>query len=236
MERGRLTADEAFHHLRRASQRLNVKLKDLAADVVETGRDPMADVEAAIIPANEAARSAVVRRYDILDSPPDGTFDRIAALAAAACGTPIAIVSIVDTDRIWFKAHHGTDALEIHRDPGLCVSAILQDGPWIVEHASIDPRTLANPLVAGEFGLEFYLGVPLHTHDGYNLGTLCVLDRRPRQATAREVAEVTELAQLVVDELELRLAARRVVLSEARLRHRAERTAADRRAGRRPTA
>lgn len=222
MERGAMTADEAFVHLRRASQRLNVKLKDVALDLVETGEDPLASVNPSIIPANEAARSAAVRRYDILDTPPDGAFDRVAALAARLCETPIAIISIVDSDRIWFKSHHGTDVAQVGRDPGLCASAILQDDPWIVENAPADPRTLANPLVAGESGFGFYLGIPLRTHDGYNLGALCVLDRDPRPATDRNIADLTELAHVVIDELELRLAARRTVLLEARLRHEAE--------------
>ncbi len=84
---------------------------------------------------------------------------------------PVAIVSVVDHDRIWFKAHHGTEVTQIGRDPGLCASAILQDDVWVIEDAVRDPRTLANPLVAGEFGLQFYAGVPLRTPDGYNLGT-----------------------------------------------------------------
>jgi hypothetical protein len=106
-----------------------------------------------------------------------GAFDRIAAVAAEIFGVPIAIVSVVDTDRIWFKAHHGLDVSEIGREPGLCASAITGMEPWIVNDAVTDPRTLANPLVAGEFGLRFYAGAPLTTHDGFNLGTLCVIDR-----------------------------------------------------------
>ncbi len=141
-----------------------------------------------IIPANEADRMRAVRRYDILDTPPDGAFDRIAELAAELLGVPIAIVSIVDTDRIWFKSHHGLDGVsQIDRDPGLCASAILHETPWVVTDAEHDPRTLANPLVAGDFGLRFYVGVPLTTHDGYNLGTLCVLDKAPRPVTETQI-------------------------------------------------
>ena len=100
---------------------------------------------------------------------------------------PVAIVSVVDHDRIWFKAHHGTEVTQIGRDPGLCASAILQDDVWVIEDAVRDPRTLANPLVAGEFGLQFYAGVPLRTPDGYNLGTFCILDREPREFSADDV-------------------------------------------------
>ena len=177
---------------------------------------PVTTVELA---ADEGARMAAVRRYDILDTPPDGVFDRIAATAAELFDVPIAIVSIVDTNRIWFKAHHGLeDVTEIARDPGLCASAILGHEPWVVEDASTDPRTLANPLVASEFGLRFYVGAPLTTLDGHNLGTLCVLDRQPRQVTAAETRILADLASLVVDQLELRLSARRAVaLAEAHL-------------------
>ncbi len=103
----------------------------------------------------------------------------------------MSLVSLVDTDRIWFKSRFGIEAPEVRRDPGLCVSAILQDGPWIVEDARHDPRTLADPLVAGESGLQFYLGVPLITADGHRIGTLCVLDREPRTATEQHVRDLT---------------------------------------------
>lgn len=167
---------------------------------------------AAILPPDEHARMDAVRRYDVLDTPPDGAFDRIAAMAARLFGVPIAIISVVDTDRIWFKSHHGLDGVtEIGREPGLCASAILSDEPWIVTDADQDPRTLANPLVAGEFGLRFYAGAPLTTSDGFNLGTLCVIDREPRAVSEEEAALLTDLAALVMDELELRLSARQAL-------------------------
>lgn len=162
----------------------------------------------------------IVRRYAILDTPPDGAFDRVTAIAARLLGTPIAIISIVDTDRIWFKSHHGLGADQIPRHPGLCSSAILQNGPWLVTDARHDPRTLANPLVACEFGLQFYLGVPLHTHDGFNLGTLCVLDTQPRTVTQEQIDTLTDLASVVMDQLELRLSAiRSIAEKEAALNH-----------------
>ncbi|HWG73565.1 MAG TPA: SpoIIE family protein phosphatase [Acidimicrobiales bacterium] len=175
---------------------------------------------------NESSRIEAVRRYEILDTPPDGTFDRITALAARILGVPVAIVSIVDTDRIWFKSHHGLVGVDhVGRDPGLCASAILQDGPWIVNDAASDPRTLANPLVAGPSGFRFYAGVPLSTADGFNLGTLCVLDTEPRQITAVDTASLEDLAALVMDDLELRLAARRTVAAHAQLTREAEQIA-----------
>lgn len=170
----------------------------------------------------EAARMEALRRYEILDTPPDGAFDRLTALAARLCATPMSVVSIVDTDRIWFKSRYGVDVTEIGRDPGLCASAILQDGPWIVEDARHDPRTLANPLVAGEFGLQFYLGVPLITADGHGIGTLCVLDREPRAVTEQHVADLSDLAAIVVDEMELRLSALKRLSAERDAREQSE--------------
>ncbi|MFE4545667.1 GAF domain-containing serine/threonine-protein kinase [Arthrobacter sp. NPDC056727] len=164
-------------------------------------------VDASIIPADEEARMEAVRSYGILDTPPDGAFDRITALAARLFSVPVAIVSIVDHDRIWFKSHHGVDVEQISRDSGLCASAILQDGLWVVENAPEDPRTLLNPLVAGEFGLKFYAGVPLKTRSGYNLGTLCILDFEPRTMTAEDNANLRDLAAMVMADLELRLEA-----------------------------
>lgn len=162
---------------------------------------------------DEAARIAAVHRYDVLDTPGDGSFDRITALAARLFDVPIAIVSIVDIDRIWFTSHHGLDAEQVDRSPGLCASAILGTEPWVVTNAAVDPRTMANPLVAAEMGLRFYAGAPLVTHDGFNLGTLCVIDRQPRSVTQEELATLTDLAAVVMDELEIRRAARQTVLT-----------------------
>jgi two-component sensor histidine kinase len=159
----------------------------------------------------ESARLAALRRYEILDTPPDGSFDHVAAVAAKVFDVPIAIVSLVDEDRIWFKAHHGLDVEQIERSPGLCASAILQTDPYVLTDASCDPRSLANPLVAGEFGLRFYVAAPLRTSDGHNLGTLCVIDRQPRAVTDDQIAQLEALAGIVMDQMELRLAARNAV-------------------------
>ena len=163
------------------------------------------------IQADEAQRLNAVRRYDILDTPPDGAFDRITALAARLFQVPIAIVSIVDSDRIWFKSHHGLEATEVGRDPGLCASAILHPGPYVIADAASDIRAFANPLVAGELDLRFYAAVPLVTIDGFNLGTLCVIDKKPRVLSELEIANLKDLASLVMDQLELRLTAIRAM-------------------------
>ncbi|MDO6414092.1 histidine kinase dimerization/phosphoacceptor domain -containing protein [Sphingomonas sp. BIUV-7] len=151
---------------------------------------------------------AAVRRYEILDTPPDGAFDRITEVAARRFGVPISIISIVDHDRIWFKSHHGLDVEQIDREPGLCASAILGKDAYTLEDASIDPRSLANPLVAGDFGLRFYAGVPLTTSDGFNLGTLCVIDKEARPIDEGQIADLKALASVVVDHLEIRLSGR----------------------------
>lgn len=168
--------------------------------------NPPSSVEA------EAARLAALRRYDILDTPPDGSFDRITALAASLFEVPISIISLVDTDRVWFKSHHGLEGVkQIGKEPGLCASAIVQDQAWILENAATDVRSLANPLVAGEFGRRFYAGVPLTTTDGFKLGTLCVIDREPRPITEGQINQLRHLASVVMDQMELRLAARKAV-------------------------
>ncbi len=158
--------------------------------------------------SSEDERLAALRRYNILDTPPDGAFDRVTALAARLFNVPISIISLVDEDRIWFKSHEGIDTTQIDRAPGLCASAILQTEPTLIMDAALDPRSLANPLVAGDFGLRFYAGAPLRTRDGYNLGTLCVIDREPRELSERDLATLSDLASLVMDQMELRLAAR----------------------------
>ena len=157
-----------------------------------------------------------MRRYNVLDTPPDGAFDRITAIAARRFGVPIAIISVVDEDRIWFKSHHGLDVEQIGRDPGLCASAILSDIPHILPDASKDIRSLANPLVAGDFGLRFYAGVPLRTFDGFNLGTLCVIDKEPRTIDQAQIDDLKDLASVVMDQLELRLSSIRAV-NQARM-------------------
>lgn len=159
----------------------------------------------------EEARIEALRKYEILDTPPDGSFDHITKMTAQLLDVPIAIVSLVDTDRIWFKSRYGLEAQEIGRDPGLCSSAILTDDIYLVEDAKKDMRTLSNPLVAGEFGLQFYAAAPLKTKEGYNLGTLCVIDRKPRKLSEKDQKTLRDLAELVIQQMELRLEARTAI-------------------------
>jgi diguanylate cyclase (GGDEF)-like protein len=165
----------------------------------------------------EFERLNALRRYAILDTPPEGVFDRITALAAEMLEVPVAVVSIVDTSRVWMKSLHGPfPHREIGRLPALCGAAIGHDGVYVVENASADPRTQEHPLVAGPFGLEFYAGVPLRTHDGHVLGMLSCMDTRPRGATRQQLRLLETLAAIVMDEIELRRSAAQISrLSEA---------------------
>lgn len=177
-------------------------------------------------PPDEDARLAAVRRYQILDTPPDGAFDRIAALAARIFEAPMATVAIVDADRVWFKATHGLTGMDqVGRDPGLCASAILRGEPYVVTDTVTDARALANPLVQGHPGVRFYAAAPITTSDGQRLGTVNVLDTRPRRPTDAQLDALQDLAALVMDELELRLSAIRTVTAERDRRAEAERLA-----------
>ena len=160
----------------------------------------------------EFDRIKALQRYEILDTPAEGNFDRITSLAAKMFNVPIAIVSLVDEDRIWFKSAQGLgDTKEIEKAPGLCASAILTDDIYLVEDARNDPRCLTNPLVCGAFGLQFYAAVPLTTHDGHKLGTLCIIDKKIRYINTEQQALLKQLSEIVMHEMELRLAARKQV-------------------------
>lgn len=169
------------------------------------------------MPVLEDERIESLKKYNILDTPPDGSFDRITALAAKLLNVPIAIVTLVDTDRIWFKSRYGLDVQQIGRDPGLCASAILGDELYLVEDAAKDPRTLSNPLVASSFGLRFYAAVPLKVRDGHNLGTLCVIDKQPRTLSADDKIMLEYLADILIDQMELRLEARTAMFRQNQL-------------------
>lgn len=165
----------------------------------------------------EGGRMEAVRRYDILDTPPDGAFDRVAALAARLFDVPVATVTIVDEDRIWFKAAHGLDGVsEIGRDPGLCGSAVLRDDALVIPDTLLDDVACGNPLVTGPLGVRFYAAAPIATADGHKLGTVNVLDTKPRSITSDQTATLTDLAAIVLDEMELRLSALRTVRQEQR--------------------
>ena len=161
--------------------------------------------------AKEQERIKALHTYDLLDTPPDGSFNKMAELAAKIFNVPIAIISLVDTDRIWFKSHFGLDINQIDREPGLCASAILSDDIYLIEDARNDPRCLSNPLVTSEFGLQFYAAAPLTTKDGYNLGTFCIIDKRQRHINSDQQVMLKQMASIIVDEIELRIISRNLV-------------------------
>jgi diguanylate cyclase (GGDEF)-like protein len=163
----------------------------------------------ALVPHYEAQRMRAVRRYEILDTSADGVFDRITSLAARLFQVPTAWVGIVDSDRVWFKSRCGLDMAQAARTSWPCAMAILRQSPWLVEDAQAEPRISSSPHVTGEPGIRFYAGAPLTTIDGYNIGTLALLDRQPRKLSETELSALQDLASLVMHELELRVAARR---------------------------
>jgi GAF domain-containing protein len=161
----------------------------------------------------EIRRLDAIRRWRVLDTAPE-CFEQIAAVAARIFDVPFAVVTVVDSEHIWFKAHHGLDIDSIPRNPGLCSSVVETSEPLILPDARLDPAALPNPLVAGEFGLRFYAAAPLTTSDGYDIGTLAVFDQCTRDVTTDEQAILTDLAGVVVREFEVRYAARVEVLAE----------------------
>ena len=163
--------------------------------------------------SNEAERIAELRRYNLLDTPPDAAFDRITDIAAQAFNVPISLISLVDENRIWFKAKHGLGAGEIPRVPGLCSTAIQSDDVYVVNDAVCDARTHENPLVVGPLGLRFYAAAPLVTTDGFRLGTLNVIDTKSRDFSAADQRLLKLLSGVAVDQMEVRLAARQTIAS-----------------------
>ncbi len=163
------------------------------------------------LPDNEAGRLEALRRYNILDTPPEAGFDRITALVARLLDMPIAIVSLVDESRAWFKSCYGLPTQAVQRHSSFCSHAILSDQVLVVPDVRQDPRFAHQPLVQQMLGCCFYAGAPLQTQDGFVLGTLCVLDTQPHERiSAEQQALLADLAAMVMDELELRLAAQRV--------------------------
>jgi PAS domain S-box-containing protein len=158
------------------------------------------------IPANESDRLVALERYKILDTLPEQVYDDLTQLASHICGTQIALISLVDCDRQWFKSRVGLDATETSRDISFCGHVVAAKAILHVPDATEDSRFADNPLVVGDPKIRFYLGVPLITPDDYALGTLCVIDIEPKQLTSQQIKQLEMLSHLVVSQLELRLA------------------------------
>ena len=156
------------------------------------------------LPENETARLEALQRYAILDTFPEQEFDDLSRLAALICGTPIALVSLVDADRQWFKSKVGIDDSETPREVAFCGHAILQRDVMVVPDALADARFQENPLVTDRPNVRFYAGAPLITQEGHALGTLCVLDHVPREITSGQKQALKALSRLVVAQIELR--------------------------------
>ncbi len=173
------------------------------------------------LPENEAERLNALRRYEILDTPPEPAFDRIAEMAANFFHVPMAGVSLVDEDRVWFKSRVGINVHQTARDAGLCSSAMLSQGVYHLSDAAHDQRALRYSFVA-DLGIRFYAAAPLRNHEGFNLGTVWVLDQKPRELASSEAETLRMLAALAMNQMELRLYAERVARLE-----RAERTSGE---------
>ena len=166
------------------------------------------------IPKDEIKRLNVLWQYDVLDTVPEDVFDDLANLAAHICEAPVALISLIDEKRQWFKSRVGISVKETSRDVSFCAHAILQDGLLTVSDASKDPRFSDNPLVTGTQHIRFYAGMPLRSPDGYALGTLCVIDSIARKLRPEQKQALRVLARHVETQLELRRHAKE--LMEAR--------------------
>jgi len=156
------------------------------------------------LPLREEERLLLLREYDILDTPPEQAYDDLVLLASTICKTPIALITLLDEQRQWFKARVGLSTASTPREQAFCTHAILDTKTLIVPDALQDPRFAANPLVTSDPYIRFYAGAPLVTATGASLGTLCVVDRQPRLLSEEQLAALEALARVVVGQLELR--------------------------------
>jgi hypothetical protein len=167
------------------------------------GRIPELEMSAPL-PSVESARVAALDRYAILDTEPEQTFDDLVALAAYVCKAPIAMLSLVDDHRQWFKSKVGVEIRETPRETSFCAHAIQQQDVFIVPDTQNDARFRDNPMVVGELHIRFYAGAPLINEEGFALGTLCVIDRQPRELDEAQKGALKSLSRLALGQMELR--------------------------------
>ncbi len=158
------------------------------------------------IPANDAERVGILRSLGILDTPPEPDYDDLTQLAAQICGVPMALITLIDADRQWFKSKIGMEGVETAREVSFCAHVINEPERevFVIPDAREDARFSGNPSVVGEPNIRFYAGAPLVTHDGWALGTLCVVDRQPRKLSPEQLRALSSLRRHVVNALELR--------------------------------
>ena len=156
------------------------------------------------ISCDEEARLTALESYNILDTAPEQSFDRITRLVQITLQVPTVLISLVDRDRQWFKSRQGYDATETIKSVSFCKHAIEQDEPFIVPNALEHPLFCNNPLVVGPDHIRFYIGIPLKMRGGFKIGTLCAIDRKPRHISKDQIEAMRDLAGMVVDEIELR--------------------------------
>jgi GAF domain-containing protein len=154
----------------------------------------------------ESERLKALHRYEILDSEPEEIFDQITRLALNTLQMPMAVISLMDHDRQWFKSRHGVDAIQTPRHYSFCTHTIQDSRPLIVTDSHADQRFSASPLVTGEPHVRSYVGVPLRTRDGFNIGALCSMDTEVRVFTDYQVSLMIDLSQSVIEEIERRTA------------------------------
>lgn len=180
------------------------------------------------LPPDEAQRLQALHELELLDSADEEAFDHLTRLASLICEVPISVISLVDDDRQWFKSRVGLEARETTRDVAFCTHAILANEIFEIPDAQLDPRFCNNPLVTGDPNISYYAGMPLHTQEGYRVGTLCVIDHQPRLLTAAQRESLALLGALASRQLELRKAAlanarqaalQQALLNSSRLRH-----------------
>ena len=152
----------------------------------------------------EEYRLAALRHYGILDTPREADFDDVVEMASKICGTPISVINLIDHGRQWFKAEIGLGVRETPLDSSICAHAILQPGLFVIPDTTLDPRFVDNPLVTGDPHLRFYAGALLETPEGFPLGTVCVLDYKPRELDETQKAFLRLMANQVMKQLELR--------------------------------
>ncbi len=157
------------------------------------------------IPSDDDARIKNLHTFEVLDTPDEDSFDAITRLAARLFAVPIALVSLVDKDRQWFKSSHGLDADQTPRDQAFCTCTIMENEPLVVLDATLDDRFKDNPLVTGELGIRFYAGAPFISSDNYRLGTFCIIDMKTRTSfNGFERNNLIDFATTTVDILEMR--------------------------------